>query len=121
MRQTPNIICPSVKQVVELCINPKCKNSLKCSNAKCPSCGTSIHKGCPTVPLDELTRIINDKTKEEEDTIIDISQIEKRLGSLMRRGFFEFMEKLIDKKNGKGSLSIKRIYVDMDYHALSGK
>jgi len=52
LKKTPELLCPSGSLAGELCTNPKCKQSLKCANLMCPSCGLKVYKNCRTIPLE---------------------------------------------------------------------
>jgi len=60
-KKTPKIVCPSAKEVKELCLNHDCQYSLKCSNGKCLACGPGIHGNCLTVTIDKVTELVNKK------------------------------------------------------------
>ena len=47
------MICPaSGDQINRVCLNHKCKNSLRCSELGCNMCGKATHPLCNSVELD---------------------------------------------------------------------
>jgi hypothetical protein len=63
-KEDPNIICPaSGNRVTKMCINPDCKIALRCGDGKCKACGKETHVGCLSMPLEEVTELINDRTE----------------------------------------------------------
>ena len=55
-KSDPHIVCPASGQnIIKLCINPKCNNSLRCGNLNCKTCGKEVHPLCSSVSLEELT------------------------------------------------------------------
>lgn len=52
-REDPKMICPaSGDQINRVCLNHKCKNSLRCSELGCNMCGKATHPLCNSVELD---------------------------------------------------------------------
>ena len=62
------MVCPaSGDQINRVCLNHKCKNSLRCSELGCNMCGKATHPLCNSVELDEITEMINDRLQACKD------------------------------------------------------
>lgn len=85
-KQTPDIRCLSNNKITALCTNSKCPSALACSNPQCKHCGISVHSRCPRmVPMEQLTEMVNQKTKVWGTILINMFEAEEKLISKMRR------------------------------------
>ena len=51
-KEDPNILCPSGKKVIKMCINPSCQFALRCRDGKCKTCGKDNHQSCLSMKME---------------------------------------------------------------------
>lgn len=61
--EVPHLLCPSNKEVVNVCVNTECKvkNALFCDSEECLEC-LKAHADCELIRLKRLTALIQDRT-----------------------------------------------------------
>ena len=84
-KEDPNILCPSGKKVTKMCMNPSCKIALRCSDSKCKTCGKETHQSCLSIPMEEITELINDKIENCREIMAGIFRIEEEFIESIRR------------------------------------
>ena len=76
----PDLKCrASGQSISKLCLNPRCRYSLRCSQLNCSSCGKEVHPLCSSVSLDELTEMINDYLDSCKGLTHELLKIDERM------------------------------------------
>ena len=78
--RNPDLKCTASGQSIsKLCLNPRCRYSLRCSQLNCRCCGKEVHPLCSSVSLDELTEMINDYLNTCKGLTHELLKIDERM------------------------------------------
>lgn len=81
-----------------MCINKICQNeALYCSEAYCNAC-RKAHSQCESVKLAEVVQLITKRSKENQQFIIKISQIEKEMLETIKKRMNAHLEKALNEE-----------------------
>lgn len=75
----PEIHCGEGHLISRMCTNPLCKTSLICGQSRCASCGINIHGLCPSVTLDGITEVINQRANSLREIFSSIFELDRQL------------------------------------------
>lgn len=99
------MICRSKHKITRVCVNPKCKVSLMCSEEECPHCGNNVHRLCSLIPLNNFTKVLNDKISAYKEFAFNIYEMDSQLTAVIHKSGKEIMnnrvQALLKKKGGE--------------------